>query len=204
MSNERKELKMRMRIIAVAILLQLILVWAAGPVRALADTKDGDFSKEASAAAEVIRVAVDKGPEIYGDVVKLFGHHPIINWMQYEKGPKFTALKLKNYDGSRMTDNFDHSPFAEANRRVRFQLVNVKKEHVDKVWWEVKSDVPGRGDGHRQVDDNEQTGHSFSIWVEKRAGKDLAYYLAGRWDRGVSEADFYRANPNATVILFLE
>ena len=166
--------------------------------------EDEDISAEARAAVEVIRAATELGPDIYADVVKLLGQHPVVGWVSSNKAPRFTVLKLKNHDGSRMTDNFDAEPFSQGDRAVRFQLINVRPEHLDKVWWAVKSDVPGRADGNRLVDDNGKPGHGTTVQVERKADKDYAYYLAGRWDRGLSESTFFSENPNAALVIFLQ
>jgi hypothetical protein len=182
----------------------LLLAFVPGVNSRAQEKTDPSVERTAAAATEAAKPFLGEAPNLTVDIKALLSQHPLVQWRRNPKGIQFTVLRLIDHSGSRMTDNLDHGPFASENRRVRFLLVNVKKEHLDKVWWEVKSDVPARGDGHRQVNDAEKTGHNSVIWVERKSGKDKAYYLAGRWDRGVNEREFYRDNPNAAVILILE
>ena|GEM_PF-5285577 len=171
----------------------------------LSHARAEDNAGLAKAVFDAIELGVKKGPGLYSDIVGLIdGHHKIIPWKRYENGPKFTVLPLINYKGGRMTDNFDHSPFDGVNRFVRFELVNVRPEHMSKIWWNVKSDVPGRGDGWRQANDKIECSHGSRVEVDKRAKKDYSFYLAGRWDRGVTEKEFFAANPNAAILMYLK
>ncbi len=159
----------------------------------------------AKAAAQII-IDVAKDPEKYKNawskiVSVIDGHHQVYGWTEVE-GLTVCVVPLGG-GGTRLTQNIDHAPFADGTRNVEFRLLNVRDDHLNKVYWEVKSDVAGRGDGHRQVDDGHKTRHGETIPIDKRAGKDHAYYLAGRWEDGVSQQDFFSANPNGAVMLIL-
>lgn len=199
---------------AALILLTVTTLFAVAPTPGWAGesrTKQKDDSGNiwecmAKAAAKYLIEDAAKHPEKYkkawSTIVSVMGsHHKVYGWTKV--AGKTVCVVPCGGGGSRLTYNIAHGPFDKHGRRVEFHLLNVRSKDRKKVYWEVKSDVPGRPDGHRQVNDRHKTRDGETIGLDKRAGKDYAYYCAGRWKQGLSNDAFFKNNPKAAILLIL-
>jgi hypothetical protein len=127
---------------------------------------------------------------------------PTVGWQRTADGKAYIVIPFQPNNDTRITNNFDTAPFLSTNRKARIEVANVRSEDVPVFHAHVKSDVPMRGDGDRQVDDGINPGHGDEFLIERKAGKDAAYYLAWR-GKEMSKEEFHKRNPNAVVVIKL-